>query len=53
MGNDRKGPNELRTKALGTIGGDYGLCELCSGLSGKTTWGHAVHSQDFENCSIL
>ncbi|KAL3611185.1 hypothetical protein D5086_002205 [Populus alba] len=53
MGNNNEGPNELWTKALGTIGGDYGLCELCSDFSGKTIWGHTVCSQNYGNCSIL
>ncbi|KAL3565468.1 hypothetical protein D5086_033514 [Populus alba] len=53
MDSDNEGPNELWTKALDTIGGDYRLCELCFGFSGKTTWGHAVCSPDYGNCSIL
>ena len=53
MGNDSEGPNELWTKTLGSISRDYRLCELCSGLSGKATWGHVVRSQDYGNCSIL
>ena len=53
MGNDSEGPNKLWTKTLGTISGDYRLCELCSSLSGKATWRHAVCSKDYGNYSIL
>jgi len=53
VGNDSESPNELWTKTLGAIDGDYRLCELCSCPGGKTTWGYAVCSKDYGNCSIL
>jgi len=53
MGNGSESPNELWTKTLRAIGRDYKLCELCSYPGGKATWGHAVCSKDYGNCSIL
>jgi hypothetical protein len=53
MGNDSESPNELWTKTLGAIGGDYRLCELSSCPGGKAIWGYAVCSKDYGNCSIL
>ena len=53
MGNGSESHNELWTKTLGAIGRDYRLCELCSCLGVKATWGHAVCSKDYENHSIL
>ena len=53
MGNDSESPNELWTKTLGAISRDYRLCELCSCLSGKATWGHGVCSKHYRNYSIL
>ena len=44
---------KLWAKTLGALGGDYRLCELCSCLCGKPTWGHAVYPKDYGNCSIL
>ena len=53
MGNVSEGFNELWIKALGIIGGDYGLCELCFCFSGKIIWGYAVRFQDYGNCLIF
>jgi len=53
MGNDSESPDELWIEMFGAIGGDYRLCELCSCLGRKATWGHAVCSKDYGNCSIL
>jgi len=53
MGNGSESPDDLWTKTLGAISRDYKLCELCSCLCGKATWGHAVCSNDYGNCSIL
>jgi len=44
---------ELWAKTLGAFSKDHKLCKLCSYPYGKATWGHAICSKDYRNCSIL